>query len=187
MQLLRRTFLQVSAAVGGLLMFKEPLAAVEDQGDWIEDRGAYAIVRVPAGKTFDREKFNKPLVLYMGDGSTLKDVECNGFVNLIPNGRVTIKDSVIDSRLCTTAEPRPAMNINQLRKSEVFFYGQLNYGPHNSSGILVVGNTDLTVDGNICGAERFVAVKPPPSVLVKTTMSFGHANFSATSFVPAKR
>lgn len=90
----RRTFLKlVGAAAGalGITQYAEPLAIVPDappkRGDWIEDRGDFFVVRVPAFHVFASETLDKPTIFILGYQALLRDVLVRGFANVaVPRG-----------------------------------------------------------------------------------------------------
>jgi hypothetical protein len=110
----RRGFLKIGAAILGsigLVRYSEPIIEIAHTHEWIEDKGDYAIVRVPDFKSFANEVINKPAIFIMGRDSVVKNVNVDGFVNFYaPNGgRIT--NSRFDSSQMVTENSRSPMNI----------------------------------------------------------------------------
>jgi hypothetical protein len=120
MNLLRRTFLKVSASVAlasaamskGLILLDEPeLPIADNYKDWIEDRGNFYIVRVPDYKTFAKETLDKPTILLLGENSIAKDLDINGYLNVEISNRSQFISTRVDSSKYIVSVDRPIINI----------------------------------------------------------------------------
>lgn len=81
----RRGFLKlVTTIIGGIAITKysEPIVQVKSSHEWIEDKGDFAIVRVPDFKTFANETIAKPTIFILGQQSIVKQVDVTGFANV---------------------------------------------------------------------------------------------------------
>ena len=110
----RRTFLALAgaAAASPLVTYAEPLLLVPDtHRGWIEDKGEYFIVRVPAGKTFSRETFTKPVILLMGSGAWVRDISVSAYMNVSAQDGCLLDRVLVDASSATTVQPRPTVRI----------------------------------------------------------------------------
>ena len=115
MSLNRRTFAKIGTALmGGLVLAKyaEPLALVPTEyRDWIEDRGDFFIVRVPDYKTFERETLNKPTIILMGERTTVRDIEVQGYTNVHAPKGGRIDECTFDTRTMVVEKPREVIRL----------------------------------------------------------------------------
>jgi len=160
MNLLRRTFLKASAGVAlaaaamskGLTLLDEPeLLIADSHKDWIEDKGDFYIVRVPDYKTFARETLDKPTILLLGENSTAKDLDIDGYLNVEIGNYSHFLDSRIDSSKYLVSTGRPVVNI------QFKVYG-LNKTPTTGAsvtGLYATGNVyNALVDLKTCFADK---------------------------------
>lgn len=81
LELTRRGFIKLGVSAAGLatigIKFTE-----EPTKNWITDSGDFYTVVVPDGKILAGERFDKPVLLILGDYSVAKQLEVDGFVNI---------------------------------------------------------------------------------------------------------
>lgn len=116
-ELSRRGFLKVGvASVAGVLLAKyaEPVMSILDnKNDWVTDKGDYYILRIPDFKSFANHKFDKPLIVVMGECSRMSNTTVQGMTNLIvPKGGEVAKCS-FNCREFLTEEPRPVVKVSE--------------------------------------------------------------------------
>lgn len=112
----RRTFLKLGAALG-LVRYAEPLQALAERGsplrsEWVEDRGDFLVVRVPAFQTFADARLPKPTLFLLGEQAVVSHVRVLGFANVsAPNaGRIT--DCTFDASECAVARERAVLEFS---------------------------------------------------------------------------
>lgn len=114
-QLNRRTFLKLTAAAGaavGLVRYAEPLQKImAEHHDWVEDRGDFYIIRVPARQMFAREVLSKPCIFLLGEMAMVADVTVNGFVNLQAPRGGTWTGGMINASNVSVGRKRPALEV----------------------------------------------------------------------------
>lgn len=118
--MIRRGFLKLAAAAG-IVRYAEPLMAMHDPHEWIEDRGDFVIIRVPEYKIFAGAQIEKPAIFLMGAQSTVRDIRMLSYANILTHGPATIADSVFDARLHQTENERPVMCVGG--NSSLTIYG----------------------------------------------------------------
>lgn len=111
----RRAFLKVAAGLAaglGLTKYAEPLLAISDQGDWIEDRGSFVILRVPDGKSFANEVINKPAIVLLGVKSAIRDTSFNSYMNIKFSPNSIAESLKVDTTTSYTERARSSIVIS---------------------------------------------------------------------------
>lgn len=97
---------------------------VEQCKDWITDKGDYYAVRIPDGKTFRDETFDKSVVFLMGNCAAIEYVTVKGFTNfIITAGRYTVTNSMFDSsgvKLANGKERSPVYFDNKVGRGQPY-------------------------------------------------------------------
>lgn len=113
--MLRRTFLKVLGAGAAIAsaptIYRELDRLVADPKDWIEDHGDFVVVCVPDGKTFAKERIEKPMLLYLGRGSQFLDCTVLGFANVYAKEQWRISRCAFDSTGKVTTAERPVLHL----------------------------------------------------------------------------
>lgn len=116
-ELSRRGFLKVGvASVAGVLLAKyaEPVMSILDnKGDWITDKGDYYILRIPDFKSFANHKFDKPLIVVMGESSRMHHTTVQGMTNIIVPKGGEVTECEFNCKEFLTEEPRPVVKVSE--------------------------------------------------------------------------
>lgn len=156
----RRGFLKIGAAaataivaasrVPGLVLFDEPVIA-HPYKDWVTDKGDYYEVVIPGGRSFARERFDKSVLLLMGERSIFTDCDVRGFVNVYAMSGFKLSNSRFDaSGLVSTVGARSPLCLNKGERGTI--YGCDFIGPSNELLRLPHG-TFYVREANFLGAN----------------------------------
>ncbi len=110
----RRGFLKLgSAIVGGLSLIKyaEPAVQIPHSHEWIDDKGDFVIVRVPAFKSFANELITKPAIFVLGERALVRAIEVRGYSNIYAPKGGTILGCYFDGSQMTTEMNRSVVHL----------------------------------------------------------------------------
>ena len=119
----RRSFLKVLASTVGLttlpsgvLVYDEPLVPTTPKS-WVVDKGDYYEVWIPDHKTIERESFDKPIVLFLGNRSRINKCHVLGAATVYAKLGSSITSCGFVTKYSQFLRSRPAISVemgNQL-------------------------------------------------------------------------
>lgn len=134
-ELTRRGFIKLGASAAGLSIIGTKFYSETSQKDWVTDNGDFYTVIIPDYKILSKEKFDKPVLLIVGNRSVAELCEFNGFVNIQSksNQHALFRENLVDlMNFEAAAKSMAAVNISGngvfLQNSSIFAYGKVDFG-----------------------------------------------------------